>query len=429
MKRRLVTVAGLAAAALTLTLAGCAPSASSEPADGGDGEVTLNVWSWRPEDKTAYTKIFSEYEKQHPGVTVKFSAFKNTEYPQVLTTGLTGSSGPDIAQVQAYGKLQPYVEGGNLLALDGKVAGLKDIDEAALAGATGRADGKVYGVPFAMQTLQMFYNKDIFAKYKLSVPKTWDDFVAVNATLTKNGITPMAVGGKDAWTLPILHDTLASAVYGGSDFQKKVVAGTTTFEDPAYVKSLQTVVSVQSDLPKDVVGVSYTDAQSLFLAGQAGMYPGGSFELGFFTAQNPNLKLGVFAVPPAPGAVSKTALTPGYADGSWAINKASAKQKAALELLNWMATKDFGQRFSDELAQMSPIDGVTYTNPLLKQMAENRAEHPAPYLLLTDFRWGTPLGTDVMGTQLQNVLLGKEDAAQAAAGLQEGVSTWFKPGQ
>ncbi|AGW40910.1 sugar ABC transporter sugar-binding protein [Leifsonia xyli subsp. cynodontis DSM 46306] len=209
----------------------------------------LAVWSWRPEDKGAYTKIFAEYEKRHPGVTVKVSAFKKTEYPQVLTTGLTGSNGPDIAQVQAYGKLQPYVDGGNLVAFDGAIPGLKDIDEAALAGATGKKDGKVYGVPFAMQTLQMFYNKDIFAKHKLSVPTTWDDFLRVNATLKQNGITPMAVGGKDTWTLPILHDTLAAAVYGGSAFQKEVVAGATTFEDPVYVKSIQTVASVQGDTP------------------------------------------------------------------------------------------------------------------------------------------------------------------------------------
>nr|WP_223227768.1 extracellular solute-binding protein [Leifsonia xyli] len=302
-------------AALALGLAGCAPGSGSTSAE-ESGDVTLAVWSWRPEDKAAYTRIFAEYEKRHPGVTVKFSAFKNTEYPQVLTTGLTGSGGPDIAQVQAYGKLQPYVDGGNLVALDGKIAGLKDIDEAALAGATGKQDGKVYGVPFAMQTLQTFYNKDIFAKHKLSAPTTWDEFVRVDATLKQNGVTPMAVGGKDTWTLPILHDTLAAAVYGGSAFQKEVVSGATTFQDPAYVKGIQTVASLQDDLPKDVVGVSYTDAQSLFLAGQAGMYPGGSFELGFFTAQNPNLKLGVFAVPPSPGPVSETALTPGYADGS-----------------------------------------------------------------------------------------------------------------
>jgi raffinose/stachyose/melibiose transport system substrate-binding protein len=92
-----------------------------------------------------------------------------------------------------------------------------------------------------------------------------------------------------------------------------------------------------------------------------------------------------------------------------------------------MSTKEYGQLFSDALAQISPINGVTPKNPLLKQMAAGFTQHPASYLLLTDFRWGTPSGTDVLSQQLQLVLLGKGTAAEAATALQKGISTWFKP--
>jgi len=385
------------------------------------------VWSWRPEDKDAYATFFQKYQDSHPGITVAFQTFKNTEYPQVLTTGLTGSNGPDIAQVQAYGKLQPYVDGGNLLPLDGEIAGLDKIDKAALAGATGRKDGKTYGVPFAVQTIQMFYNKALFAKHNLTAPTTWDEFIAVNDALLAAKITPIAVGGKDAWTLPVVHEALGSAVYGGIPFRDEVVAGKTDFTDPRFVASVQVLTDLQKYLPANVVGVSYTEAQSLFLAGQAAMFPGGSFEFGFFTSQNADLELGVFQVPPAPGAASSTALTPGYADGSWAINQATAHRAEALELLTWMASPEYGQLFADALGQMSPIEGVAPSQPLVAEMAKNYAEHPSRYLLLTDFRWGSPLGTDVMGNKLQELFLGKINATGVAEGVQKGIATWFTP--
>ncbi len=87
-----------------LALAACAPATdSSSPSgtDGGDDDVTLTVWSWRTEDVAKYDAIFDVYEKAHPGVTIDFQAFKNTEYAQILTTGLTGSDGPDVVMVQA----------------------------------------------------------------------------------------------------------------------------------------------------------------------------------------------------------------------------------------------------------------------------------------------------------------------------------------
>ena len=426
MKKNLLAIGVLAVAALTMT--GCAPGTGSTTKQVTSDDVTLNVWSWRPEDVAQYKKIFAVYEKAHPGVTVNFQAFVATAYPQILTTGLTGSSnGPDIVQQQAYGKIQPYIKGGNLVELDGKVPGLANIDPAALAGAMGHTDGKVYGVPFATQTIQMFYNKDIFAKLNLSVPKTWQDFLSVNQKLKDANIVPMSVGAKDTFLLPLISEAFMSSVYGGRTFEKALLDGSTTFEDPAYVKAIATFKSLQKYMPDNLVGVSYTDSQALFFSGGAGMYPGGSFELGFFQTQNPNLKLGVFPVPPAPGSLSKVALTPGYADGSWALNKASTHQKAALELLNWMASKEFGQMFANDLSQISPIKGVKFNNPLLKEMAGNFARNGAPYLLLADFRWGTPSGTDVTAPGLQKLFLGSTDPAQLATSLQQGISTWFSP--
>ena len=52
---------------------------------------------------------------------------------------------------------------------------------------------------------------------------------------------------------------------------------------------------------------------------------------------------------------------------------------------------------------------------------------PTPYLMLVDFRYGTPLGSDLQAAGLQKMLLGQQTAAQVANDIQTGVAQWFKP--
>jgi len=424
--RRNLTALTLASA--MVALAACSPSSpsSSSGGSGGSKNVTLSVWSWRTEDVAAYNTIFAVYEKAHPGTKVDFKSFKNTEYNLILTTGLAGSKGPDVAQVRSYGQLQPTIASKSLLPLD-DVVDLSSWDANVVKSAKGKEDGKLYAVPLAQQTLQMFYNKDIFDKFGLTPPTTWAEFMAVNAKLKKAGVTPMAVGAKDAWTLPIVHQVLAAPRFGGSTFEKAVTTGQKTFADPDWVASVDVVNKLKPYLPDSAVGVAYTDAQILFTSGKAAMFPGGSFELGFFQKQNPGLKMGVFEVPAPQGSPSMTSTTTGYADGAFGVSAKSDAQAASKDLVKWMATKEFGQLVADNVKQLSAVPGVSYSDPLMKQMADNYAKNPTPYLLLVDFRYGTPSGTDLLGTGVQEMLLGKKNASAISTDLQTGVSQWFKP--
>ena len=430
-RRPLAALTAASAMSVMVALAACSPSSSSSGSAGSGGpaagkNVTLSVWSWRTEDIAAYNAIFAVYEKAHPGTKVDFKAFKNTEYNLILTTGLAGSGGPDVAQVRSYGQLQPTIASKSLLPLD-DVVDLSSWDANVVKSAKGNNDGKLYAVPLAQQTLQMFYNKDIFAKSGLIPPTTWAEFMAVNTKLKAQNVIPMAVGAKDSWMLPIVHQVLAAPRFGGSAFETSVLTGKTTFNDPNWVASLNVVDQLKPYLPDSAVGVAYTDAQILFTSGKAAMFPGGSFELGFFQKQNPALNMGVFEVPAPTDSPSMTPTTTGYADGAFGISAKSDAQDASKDLVKWMSTKAFGQLVADKIKQLSAVPGVSYADPLMKQMADNSAKNPTPYLLLVDFRYGTPSGTELLGTGVQEMLLGTKSAAAISADLQTGVSQWFKP--
>ena len=392
-------------------------------------EVTLTVWSWRTEDEKAYNEIFDVYEKEHPGVTVEFVPFVATDYNNILATGLTGEGGPDVVQLRAYGGLQPLVEAGQLEALDGKVETLSNFTPDILKGATGIKDGHIYGVPFGIQAVAAYYNKGVFDKLGLSEPATWDDFINVLEALKKEGYTPIAAPAKDTWMLPIIHDAVGAPRYGGPEFEKRVLAGETDFTDPNYVASIQLVKDLQPYMPENVVGVGYQDSRTLFITERAGIFIGGSFEVGFWRDQAPDMEIGVFRVPPAPDSVHDGPLTPGWMDGSYGVNAQSDAKEEAIKLVAWMGTPEFGQMFTEKIKQLSPLPEAKPTDPLLQQFATFYAETPASYLMLVNFRYGDPSGSTLLGNGIQKMLLGDMTAEEVAKSVQEGVSQWFHPKQ
>lgn len=424
MPRRFKSLAVVATAVVAaLAFTGCAPG-SGAATEQGSGDVTLKVWGWRQEDAATYKKIFAIYEKKHPDVTVEYVPYLNTNYDTVLSTGLKDSSGPDVAQLRSYGLLQPLVASKSVLPLESDVAALSKFADPVLDGARGSEDGKVYGVPFAIQTLHVIYNKDVYKELGLDVPTTWDDMIAGFETIKKSGRVPLADTVTDSWMLPIEQEIFGAGTYGGTKYLDKMLDGSAKFTSKPWVDSLDAWLSTQPYWGENYKGTTYADAQALFTSGKAAAFPGGIFELANFRKVNPDLNLGIFNVPAPDGS---GAPVPGYVDGSFGVSAKSAHQKAALELVSWMASKEFGQAFSDELSQISPVPGVTAKDPLLAQAVKDYAANPSPYLTYAYFSNGTPTAWDLASKSFSSLVLGQVTPEQSAGDIQHGVDQWFKP--
>ena len=275
---KLVAMATLGSALALTSPRSAHPSGADSSGGGGSAsKKTLTVWSWRVEDEAAYNKIFDVYEKSHRSVNVDFKPFKSTEYNKILATGLAGSRRPRHA---AGALLRPAPghrrAGKSLVPLDGKVD-LSGWDENVVASAKGKEDGKTYSVPLARQTVQMFYNKGLFEKNGLKRPHHLGPSSSPPTQARgAPGVTPIAVGAKDDWTLPIVHEVLAAPRFGGKTFQSEVHSGQKYFTDPDWVASVKVV-----ERPREVHAQErhrrrpVTDAQTLFSAEKAAMIPGG----------------------------------------------------------------------------------------------------------------------------------------------------------
>lgn len=383
----------------------------------------LTMWSWRQEDKAAYARLIALFRKQHPDITVKFEPFEAANYNTVLSTALAGGTGPDIVQARSYGTLG-VGKPDYLVPLDkAMVPELSNFPDSALAAETMRADGKLYAVPLASQTMLVIYNKELFEKAGVAPPATWDQLVTVSKTLKDKGITPFGNGTATSWQNETIVGALLSSLIG-TQFEKDVLAGKADFTDPRFVGALTRLNEIKEYFAPNFSGVDYAASQQLFATGRAAMFAGGSFEVANFLRQNPKLKLGLFASPVAKAGDPR--LVALYYDGGYAINAASKNKDAALKFLRFLGTPEFGTAFSNELQNISPIKGVTFENPLLKEVSTLN-QSAMSYIMLVNFRYQEPSGSVLLQAGVQKMLAGKATPAEVGEEVTRGIATYYTP--
>ncbi len=369
-----------------------------------------------------WNKVFAGYKAGHPNINVEFKGFE--DYDSVLKTGLSGTKGPDVVMLHPYNAIEPYVQAAQLRSIDpASVPELAQFSEESLNSA--RSGGKLYGVPFAQQSLQVFYNKGLFAQAGATPPKSAAEVTPMLDKLVAAGAIPFAVTGKDTWQLVNVFDALVGVDYGGAAFVDALRSGKASFTDPAFVDALAKFQSLKQYFPQNVEGVTYTDSQALFNSEKAAMFPGGSWELQGFQQTNPGVELGVFSMPTNDGA----APTWGYEDGSFGISAGSEHPGEALNLLRWMASPEFGKSFTDELKQASSVPGVQPSDPLLKQMVTNYRADPVPMIWVTDyFGVASPAPYAALMNATQNLLLGATTPQEAAASIKQSADAFTAKG-
>ncbi|HEY4203211.1 MAG TPA: extracellular solute-binding protein [Devosiaceae bacterium] len=384
----------------------------------------ITFWSWRQEDTAVYQQVIDSFEKANPGITVKYEAFVPDQYNTILSTALSGGTGPDVMMVRAHGALETVAAGGYLMPLDAKtVPGLDTLPAPALAAET--SGGKIYAVPFASQTMLIIYNKALFDKFGIAEPKTWDDLTKAAQTLKANGIFGFANGTATAWQNETIVSAIGSSLIG-KDFYNDLMAGKTDFNDPRYVNALAKLKEMSAYFPDGFQGLDYPSAQQLFASGLAGMFAGGSFELATFKGLNPDLEMGVIPAPVAKD--GDEPLVGLYFDGGYAGNAKTQHAEAVQKFLSYLTTKDFGQVFANKLNNVSPIPGVTFDNPLLQKVA-GLDDHSIPYIMLVHFRYKEPSGSVLLQTAVQKMLAGESTPEDAAKSVTDGIATYYEPFQ
>ncbi|NGZ75402.1 extracellular solute-binding protein [Saccharibacillus alkalitolerans] len=311
-KKKALPILLSAALILILILSGCS---SSEPtakgsgtnAAGGGQTVVKFMHLWPEGSSNAQYKIvdniIKEYESEHPDVKIQTEILGNDQYRDKIKVLASSNELPDVGMTWSDGFLQPYVEGNLFTPLDDVIdANLKD---AFIPGVkeSYAVDGKTYGMPLELNISYVFYNKEIFEKYNLAVPKTFEEFKTAVKTLNDNGVIPATVGNKEGWPGSFWFMYLADRI-GGPTILTDVIDGKTKFDDPAIVQAateVQNLVDMNA-FEKGNSGLSNDEAKGYFMNEQAAMFLTATWELPNYTT-SPDVdqafkdKIGYFKFP------------------------------------------------------------------------------------------------------------------------------------
>ncbi len=126
---------------------------------------------------------------------------QNEDYDGKLQTALASNTAPDIFFQRGGGKMQAMVNAGQLSALNLSATDKTNIGAGAPVDSI---NGTVYGIPVDANPEGIYYSQDLFTKAGITTtPTTMPELEADVAKLKAAGITPVAVGAKDAW--PAAH--------------------------------------------------------------------------------------------------------------------------------------------------------------------------------------------------------------------------------
>jgi multiple sugar transport system substrate-binding protein len=239
---RLLKVAAAATAAI-LTLAACGGSddgkstGDTPPASGSEAEVTaalqkggnLTVWAW---DNTI-KDVAAGFQKKYPNVKVNLvnAGTGDKQYTALQNAVAAGSGGPDVAQIEYFALLQ--------FALSKALANLAGYGASGLQSSftpgpwnAVTPDKGVFGLPLDSGPMALFYNKTVFDKYGITVPTTWDEYVAAARKLHQ--ANPKAYLAGDTGDAGFTTSMIWQA--GGKPYQVDGTNVTINFADPGASK-------------------------------------------------------------------------------------------------------------------------------------------------------------------------------------------------
>lgn len=295
--------------------------------------------------------VAASYMEEHPEVKVQVTATMNragSDYIQGLLVE------------DALGNFNGIVEMKNTesFAQEEKIIPLpQDITD--LVQTPDTYEGKIYAVPRFYTGRGIIYNKKIFEKLNLEVPKTYQEFLAVCENLKLNGIKPLTVGAADSWHLKNWIDGLFT-----NDVKQKIPnwielrnEGKVHWTDEETMKMLTELqqLFIEGDVEENYLTTTDGGTIEVLTEGKAAMLYSGTWMFSQITKADSQFEIGWFFLPRDEGEPIVE-----Y-DGTWglSITSSCAKQpkvyQTALDFLKFYYSKNVYKKVLQSMNSISSL--------------------------------------------------------------------------
>ena len=251
---------------------------------GAANAVEIEYWQYVYDTRVkAMDQLIAKFQEANPDITVKQVTFPYADYQTRLVAANMAGKAPDVMQL-FYGWADQFIAGGLIQPLPEDAFPVADIEAEffPIVSAMNR-DGKYYGLPTAVRSLALFYNKKLLDEAGVAPPTNLDELIAAaKATAKTNaagdletvGLTMDPAGQDHQWWREVLVRQYGGAPYN-DDYTK------VTYADEAGANALGYYIGLARD--EKVAQLGFMDeGQAAFKAGRAAMTIDGTFRLGSF---------------------------------------------------------------------------------------------------------------------------------------------------
>lgn len=409
---RLPALLALALLAATFILGGARMLFRDGPAATADGRERIHLrfahWHLQSGLREAYDEIISEYERLNPHVSVEQLVIPQRVWPAWHRTQLVGGTAPDLIELgtdrgltdellaRYYVPLTPWIETPNPYNAGTALAGIPwretFIDGLMSEGSFNPRLADFYGVPTALFTIRIFYNRDLLRRITGSEepPSTYAELIALcertRAWSEERGLGLVPIAGSRV-NAPLLLGaylrsqlqsasrdlasdfTLVSDQRAGAVDSKTLAAafltGRWSFETPAIRDALALARELGRQMQPGFAQLEREDATFAFTRGRALMIATGTFDASSLR-QEAKFPLGVFALPlpgddtphfgrnvlGPPSEASKTLA------GVFGLTRQSRHPEQAVDFLRFLTSRTNNARFAERSQWLPVIVGL-----------------------------------------------------------------------
>lgn len=277
MKRHVVKIiTATLVSAMAFSFTACSSSKSVNSSDGGNGTIKLAMWHQSVGDTDPTSKLLKDaveqWNKEHPDIIVEEDGVTGEQYKTKIKTAIAANEGPDIEYMYGGSFVKPYIQSGNMLALDEYLT--QDIKDKLVKGTINGCvvDGKTYSLPMYSFIASLYCNKELFDKAGAKIPTTYDELLDAVKKLRSANITPIALGEKDRWPGMYWFDIFAMR-QAGNDAATAALKDPSKFNSPEFVEAAKKIQEMADDgaFNDNMFSMSYDEMLGAFTGGNSAM--------------------------------------------------------------------------------------------------------------------------------------------------------------
>lgn len=350
-----------AAAAAGLALTGCEGERS-------DGRTEIEFVSYKREAVSIFEALMAEFNETNDHIYLNFTS--PNDAVTIMKTRFVREDYPDVVAIGGDASYADFVDS-NILADVTEYPGMANVQPAyqeIMKSVTYVPMDGIYGVPYIANAAGMLYNKDMFAEKGWEIPTTWTEFCDLCEQIKAEGeVLPLYLGFLDTWTILSPWNSMLVELVP-SDHIRKVNAGEAKFADyyrePA--EKLLKLLEYGEDGP---MAYSYEDACTAFARGQSAMFPCGSFAVPQILGANPEMNIGLFAMPASDDPDDRIVVS--GVDLCWNMTTANENHREQIyEVIDFLNKPENLQTYIDDQKAIPCTEGDFTLDPLFDDIQE-----------------------------------------------------------